>query len=501
MTISASPFPTMSIPASHPIALSRRYHRRADNAYVASLLALLAVCGDLACVSLGLVSGFWLRFFTTIIPSHGADYANLGEGINDYLGLILFGAIVYAALLALTKSYAREAITRTRTALGAVGKATLWWSAVFLSLALILRLGPGISRLFVVYAAVSTLVLLAAWRSILSAYVGSRELSDVLAHRVLIVGWNDASNRLAKHFRNDPSGQYSVVGCIPAPGIGFTTPPPSTVRHLGSIQHLDTLVRRMGIDLVILAEIAKSDEHFERIAAVCEKNLISFKAIPSDFRIMLKGLGTNLVGDVPLLGFESLPLNNPFNRILKRAFDIVVATGCLLVSAPIIALFGFLVYRESPGPIFYRQTRVGRHGRPFRIIKIRSMKLDAEQTGKVGWTTEEDPRCLRVGALMRRLNIDELPQFWNVLHGEMSVVGPRPERPEHIQRFKETIPHYNARHFAKPGITGWAQINGWRGNTDLRERVRHDLHYLENWSLLFDLKIFFRTFASGKNAY
>jgi exopolysaccharide biosynthesis polyprenyl glycosylphosphotransferase len=502
MTTTATFSPTTHrLPLSHPLSLERGYHRHSDNVYVGSLLTLLAVCGDIACICLALVGGFWLRFFTSLVPPKGDAYTNLGEGLSDYLGLIVFGTIVFVGLLGLTRSYAREAITSHKTSSRSIIRGVLLWTAVFLSLALILRLGPGISRLFVLYAAAAGLVFLLTWRYVLTSYVRTTAVPDVLAHRVLIVGWNESAQRLLRHFEEDESGQYNVVGYIAPEGTDFQGTQPEHLRRFRSIDELDGIVRRLGVDLVILAEIAKSQEYFSQIATICEKHMINFKAIPSDFGIMLKGLGTNLVGDVPLLGFESLPLNNPFNRIFKRAFDIVVGAGCLLISAPIIAVFGYLVYRESPGPIFYRQRRTGRHGRTFEIIKIRSMKLNAEANGKVGWTQEDDPRRLKIGSLMRRLNVDELPQFWNVLHGEMSIVGPRPERPEHIQRLKETIPHYNARHLAKPGITGWAQINGWRGDTDLNERIRHDLHYLENWSLGFDLKIFVRTFLAGKNAY
>jgi lipopolysaccharide/colanic/teichoic acid biosynthesis glycosyltransferase len=180
--------------------------------------------------------------------------------------------------------------------------------------------------------------------------------------------------------------------------------------------------------------------------------------------------------------------------------DIVGGTVGLLFSLPIIFIFGAIVYCESPGPIFYRQRRSGRNGKPFDIIKIRSMRLDAERDGKVGWTVQNDPRRLRVGAFMRRWNIDEVPQFWNVLKGEMSLVGPRPERPELVARFKHDVPHYNARHNAKPGITGWAQIHGLRGNTDLAERINYDVWYMENWSLILDFQIMAMTFLKRQNA-
>lgn len=188
------------------------------------------------------------------------------------------------------------------------------------------------------------------------------------------------------------------------------------------------------------------------------------------------------------------------NGALKRGVDIVGALVGLILSAPFIAVFGLLIYRESKGSIFYKQVRTGKDGKDFTIFKLRSMKLDSEVSG-AGWTVENDPRCLKVGSLMRRLNIDEVPQFWNVLKGEMSLVGPRPERPEHIVRLEKEIPRYQDRHAVKPGITGWAQVNGWRGDTDLGERVKCDIDYIERASVLWDMTIMARTFVNRQNAY
>lgn len=236
------------------------------------------------------------------------------------------------------------------------------------------------------------------------------------------------------------------------------------------------------------------------LATICEKEMVQLKVIPSYFQILVSGLSLQTISGVPILGISQLPLDRPANQVLKRAVDIIGSIVGMILSVPVIAIFGAIVYMESPGAIFYRQRRLGRGGTPFDIIKIRSMKLDAEKGGKAGWTVKDDPRRLKIGAFIRKWNIDELPQFWNVLKGEMSLVGPRPERPELIANFKEEIEHYNARHGAKPGVTGWAAINGLRGDTDLSERIRCDLYYLENWSLWLDFQIMFLTFFRRANA-
>jgi len=233
---------------------------------------------------------------------------------------------------------------------------------------------------------------------------------------------------------------------------------------------------------------------------LCEKELVQFKVVPSYFSILVSGLFLETLSGIPILGVSRLPLDRMFNKLVKRLIDIVGAAVGLLLSAPLIAIFGALVYLESPGPVFYRQRRLGRNGKTFYMLKVRSMRLDAEKDGKIGWSRKDDPRRLRVGTFMRRWNIDETPQFWNVLKGEMSLVGPRPERPELIRNFKREIPHYNVRHTVKPGITGWAQVNGFRGDTDLFQRISHDLYYVEHWNLLFDLQLMCRTFVKNKNA-
>jgi lipopolysaccharide/colanic/teichoic acid biosynthesis glycosyltransferase len=191
---------------------------------------------------------------------------------------------------------------------------------------------------------------------------------------------------------------------------------------------------------------------------------------------------------------DSLPLNRTSNSVLKRLVDMAGAIIGLILSVPLVCIFACLIYRESPGPVFFSQCRVGRRGRVFKMFKLRTMKLGAEREDHLySSTTPADPRLLRIGKLMRRLNVDEVPQLWNVLRGEMSLVGPRPERPSHSEILQNQIPHYAERCASKPGMTGWAQIHGFRGATSLKARVRCDLFYLEHWSLALDMNILIRT--------
>jgi exopolysaccharide biosynthesis polyprenyl glycosylphosphotransferase len=261
------------------------------------------------------------------------------------------------------------------------------------------------------------------------------------------------------------------------------------------------LVDTLAPDIVLVADLNVSAKHWEALASICEEELIQFKVVPSFFTILISALKSEAIGGIPILGVARLPLDCMFNNLIKRLVDIAGAIVGLVLSTPLITIFGLMVYLESPGPIFYRQRRVGRNGRAFDMVKIRSMRLDAEKDGKIGWSKKDDPRRLRIGAFIRKWNIDEVPQFWNVLKGEMSLVGPRPERPELIRNFKCEIPHYNLRHTVKPGITGWAQVNGLRGDTDLTERISYDLYYIEHWNLVLDLQTMLLTFCKNKNAH
>jgi exopolysaccharide biosynthesis polyprenyl glycosylphosphotransferase len=201
---------------------------------------------------------------------------------------------------------------------------------------------------------------------------------------------------------------------------------------------------------------------------------------------------------LPLISINDVPLRG-FNSVVKRITDIALSAGVIVVGAIPAAIVSLLIKRSSPGPVFYTQERMGLDGKAFKVYKFRSMPVDAEDASGPVWAREDDPRATRVGRWLRRSDFDELPQFWNVLRGDMSIVGPRPERPFFVEQFKHRIPSYMLRHKVKAGITGWAQVNGWRGNTSLEKRIEFDLYYIENWSLSLDFKIMWLTVLRGLN--
>lgn len=464
---------------------------RPRNRSLAQTLSLTALVCDAVVVVLALLFSFHIRFHSGWIAIQGEHIPTL----DDYITYVALAGIGLVYALTGFGIYEKHALLRYRFAASQITKATLVWFACFLGFSLVVNLDPPISRLYVAISGVLALTSLLVWRGIWVTYVTKSSIVEQLRQRVLCIGWNEDASSLTRADRT-----YEIAGVVYPPSSRLSESLPQNVRVLGQVGDLQEILRQEQIDVVLLTDLDCVKGEIVGLMNICEKEMVQFKLIPSWFQILLSGLHLETVTGVPVLGVSKLPLDRMENLVVKRMIDIIGAIFGMIAFAPLIAFFGFMVYRESPGPIFYRQRRMGQHGETFEIIKIRSMRLDAEKDGKVGWSTKVDDRRLKIGSFMRKFNIDELPQFWNVLKGEMSLVGPRPERPELISNFKDEIQHYNARHAAKPGITGWAQVRGFRGDTDLTERIKCDLFYLENWSVLLDLQIMAMTFIKREGA-
>jgi len=272
-------------------------------------------------------------------------------------------------------------------------------------------------------------------------------------------------------------------------------------RWLGPIGKMEEHLDKENVTLLIVEENTVSIKELEQIAAACGRAIVSLKVIPSVFDFWSTRLSFRTIAGIPLMGVFDLRHDRFHNKLIKRFVDIVGALVGLTIFSPLIAVLGVMVYLESPGPVFFRQRRAGLNGIPFEIIKIRSMRIDAESASGQVWAVEGDPRRLKIGKIIRSWNLDELPQFWNVLKGDMSLVGPRPEMYDLVQDFRQTIRNYSLRHTMRPGLTGWAAVNGLRGNTSLVDRIEYDLFYIEHWSLRLDAVIIAMTIRPPKNAY
>ncbi|HEX3446352.1 MAG TPA: exopolysaccharide biosynthesis polyprenyl glycosylphosphotransferase [Chthoniobacterales bacterium] len=456
-------------------------------------IVAVAFAGDMLLILSALLLSFYIRFQTPI-REWGI---NARPDVGSYLGYIILASVVYIGMLCYGGVYDHRNLLKLRLVTARILKWSVAWVGLILLASFMVKFEPPLSRVYCVMAWVITPSILVCWRSLFQLLLMRTSALAALQQRVVFVGWNEHSAHLAQNFIRSPGSGYQVIGYIHGHADERTE---ISIPYLGDIDEAERIISSVAIDILILADLDYDRQRILQLADSCEREMVEFKVVPSYFQILVSGLHLETVSGIPVLGVSRLPLDRIVNRAIKRGIDIVGGTVGLLLSMPIIFVFGTMVYLESPGPIFYRQRRSGRNGNLFDIIKIRSMRPDAEGDGKVGWTVQNDPRRLRIGAFMRKWNIDEVPQFWNVLRGEMSLVGPRPERPELVARFKHDIPHYNARHNAKPGITGWAQIHGLRGNTDLAERINYDVWYMENWSLILDFQIMFMTLFKNQNA-
>ncbi|OAN37071.1 undecaprenyl-phosphate glucose phosphotransferase [Chloroflexus islandicus] len=330
-----------------------------------------------------------------------------------------------------------------------------------------------------------------------------RRYFDIDTRRVLIVGAREPGRLVWNTIRRRPELGYRVQGFL-----SDTVPIGEIVDGLpvlGRAEHICRVIRATRADEVIIALSGRSSQDLVEVIALAEDESVEIKVYPDTFQLITNNeVSIGDLRDLPLVSVKNAALDNPWNRALKRGLDLVVASLVLLFAAPVMLLIALAIRLESRGPVFFLQERVGLDGKPFWMIKFRTMRPDAERFST--WTVQNDPRVTRVGRWLRRTSLDELPQLINVLIGEMSIVGPRPEQARWVEQFRQQIPRYMRRHKEKAGLTGWAQVNGLRGDTSIEERTRYDLYYVENWSLLFDIKIILRTiinFITGRqeNAY
>jgi exopolysaccharide biosynthesis polyprenyl glycosylphosphotransferase len=447
-----------------------------------SAFRLSALAGDIAISLAALYGAFFLR---TRVPLPGTE-ALLPPG-NVRFGLWNVALIVAVQLFALSSMGLYAEHERFRDSL-----ARLLLPALFLqllTLATIYFLAPTYSfprSVLVGYLAANG-ILLVLWRALLD------RLFPLPRRRALIVGTGPAAHRIADTVRRHPWSGVEIVGVVAEtsdPVVGFEGSEPGSLTLLGTVDRLTEIVEAERVDEVILTTEGYSwrDRLSERIPEGWRADLLVW---PSPFETMIGRLRFRIVGDLPLLEARTQEFR-PIGAFFKRAFDVVVAAVFLVILAPVLALAALSVAGTSAGGVFYRQTRVGRDGRPFELWKLRTMRRGAEiETGAV-LASPGDPRMTRIGRALRSARIDEIPQLWNVLMGDMSLVGPRPERPEFTREFTKTVPGWALRHAIRPGLTGLAQVSG-EYSTEPEIKLRYDLAYLNNWSLGLDLSILLRT--------
>ena len=473
--------------------------RRAEVIFFITLLLVDAVMVVLA---------FFLAYELRLRISWRTPPTNIGP-FRNYAGMMAVQALTMVIVFFFYRLYHRQRtlslIEEASSIFGAVSVGTLISIALTSFFFRDRMVELGYPWTMVMYSWLLTLFLVAVGRFAHSRVQRTLQARGWGEDRLLIVGVNDVGQTIWQKVHYTPSLGYRVVGFISSNGndevsnrtIAVDTP------ILGTIEDIPRVIEEQAVDEIIIALPEASRDQITAIISLCERGRVGIKVYPDVFQIIASQVSIGDLSGLPLLTVRDIALRG-WRLTLKRAMDIVVSAVALVILSPFLLLVALLVKLDSPGPVFYPQERMGLDAKPFWCLKFRSMRQNAEaQTGPV-WARKDDPRRTRLGAVLRRLSVDELPQFINVLVGDMSLVGPRPERPVFVEQFKRSIPRYMDRHREKAGLTGWAQVNGLRGDTSITERTKYDLWYIENWSLWLDIKILIRTLFrafTDRNAY
>ncbi len=317
---------------------------------------------------------------------------------------------------------------------------------------------------------------------------------------VLLVGYSRATENYLDRINDNPQWGYVASGIldnhIPI-GTSYRG-----VQVLGELDKLNSILESNDLDEIAVALPLSDYENLADIVGKCEKSGVHTKFVPDYSSLIPNRPYTEELDGLPVINIRYVPLSNTVNAVVKRFFDFILSLIGIIVLSPLMLILAIIVKTSSKGPVIFKQERIGLHNKSFYIYKFRTMRVQEAKEEKKGWTVKDDPRVTKSGKIMRKYNLDELPQLFNILIGDMSIVGPRPERPQFVEQFKEEIPRYMIKHQVRPGLTGWAQVSGFRGDTSIHKRISYDLYYIENWSLGFDLKIMFLTIFKGfKNAY
>ncbi len=448
----------------------------------------LLLLADLAIVTACWLAAYAFRFFADPIPvRHGIP------PLRPYVFLLLPMLLIWPVVFRAFGLYRPRRLGSRLGEVVDVAKACSTAVLAVTALTFFIRQFE-FSRLVLLYFWILSIAGLCLMRGLF------REILRLLRRRgynvryALLVGWGEVAEGVIRRLGEHPELGIQVRGCLLDPAAD--APAPAGLPVLGGLEALPQLLQAQEIDHVFVALPLEAATRLPEVLKGLDQVPVEVWVVPDFSRYVTLRGGVEDLGGLAFISLQGSPVHG-WGRVRKRGLDILVAGTLLIVLSPLFGLIALLVKLTSRGPILYRQERMGLDGRTFSMLKFRSMHIDAEaETGPV-WARARDPRRTRLGAFLRTTSLDELPQLWNVFKGEMSLVGPRPERPVFIQEFRQRIPRYMLRHTVKAGMTGWAQVNGWRGDSCLEKRIEHDLYYIEHWSPWFDLKILWLTLWKG----
>jgi len=439
----------------------------------------------------------WFLKFETDIFNRGIKSLTFGQYMLPLL-LIIPGYLVLYTAFGL---YTAKRVQGRRLEFANVVKGNVIGLLVFLSSLFVVN-KPYFSREMIIIFFFANIILEEIVRMIIRYILRDIRKRGLNQKHILLVGYSRAAEEYIDRILVNPQWGYSVRGILDDNIEAGKTY--KGIKVIGTIANLMVILPQNRLDEIAITLGLDEYYRLESIVSMCEKSGVHTKFIPDYNNIIpTKPYTEDLMG-LPVVNIRYVPLSNTFNTIVKRAMDIVGAICALIIFSPIMLIAAVLVKTTSKGPLIYKQERVGLHKKPFEMYKFRSMEVQEEERGNKGWTVRGDDRVTKIGKILRKTSVDEFPQLINVLRGDMSLVGPRPERPFYVEKFREEIPRYMIKHQVRPGVTGWAQVNGYRGDTSIKKRIECDLYYIENWTVGLDIKILVLTVLKGfinKNAY
>ena len=451
---------------------------------------------DVAVIVLSLAISWWIRFKTTIFGPIGGHLP-----IQSYLFFLIFCVIpVYLILYFSFGLYKPRRTYKTIFSEATqIIKVNIVAFVVLVAILFILN-QPDFSRIMLFLLALVGTIMGIIERFIIRSILKKIRIENRNLKHILIVGDNDLAFTFARKIRNNPYLGFDISGFLGrSDRVGLEV---EGSKIIGAFKDLDYVLDHHTYDRVVLAIPLKYYYKINELVESCERVGIKAEIIPDYIRYFPAQPSVDMIEDIPIINIRYVPLDDAFNRFIKNLSDYIIAVIAIIITSPIMIITAIAIKLTSPGPIIFKQERIGFHGKPFEMYKFRSMKVQNPDDEKSGWTTKDDPRKTRIGDFIRKTSIDELPQFFNVLKGDMSVVGPRPERPYFVDEFRKEIPKYMVKHQVRPGITGWAQIHGCRGDTSIKKRIEYDIEYVENWHMGLDLGIMIKTVVKkNPNAY
>ena len=462
------------------------------------LIPLLTVVTDAIAFEISFLFSYWLRFlpsFTQLIPvPYGIP--PLKEYINSSLVVIPIWLLLFHS----RRLYRPRRASSFSDEFFAIVRILIMGMVVVMAGAFFYR-AFSYSRVVFGIIGVTTVVFVSVGRFAIMKFEQWWYSKGYDLKRVIIVGTSNAANRVFQSLTFHRSLGYKALGYCSI--NGSTEDAMAHIPCLGSMSSVPDLVKSHNIDVVLIALNEEEHSYLHNLVLDCQGLNVEMMMVPDILELMTSLVQIKHIEGIPFLGIKS-PALSTWNFIMKRTFDLVFASSILFISSPLLLIIAILIKLDSKGPVIYFQERIGLNGEVFRVIKFRSMRTDAEHATGPVWSKKHDSRATRIGKILRRLSLDELPQIINVIKGDMSVVGPRPERQHFVEQFKKEVPRYLERHRVRTGMTGWAQVNGLRGNASITERTKYDIYYIENWSLTFDLKIILKTIHAvllGNDAY